>query len=84
MAIEFKDQQILGVMAGTLAQYTRDNPQPQPDENNVGDADEFGMYAMATGFLRLYYECIKAGIITPPTGEVAMPTPTHDAPDDTQ
>lgn len=83
MSLDFESQRTLGVMAGTLAQYIRDNPeQPTPDEDGVADADEFGMYAMATGFLRLYYELVKLGAIQLPDGEV--PSPTHEAPSSPQ
>ena len=69
MALDLEAQRTLGVMAGTLAQWLRENPDPRDEVNEQGeaDADEFGMYALATGFLRLYKECLDAGIIIVPT-----------------
>jgi len=59
MTIKYEHQVSLGIMAGTLATWVRDNPQAQDvDNKGVGDADEFGMYALATGFLRMYYELL--------------------------
>lgn len=68
MSLNFGQQQTLGIIAGTLAQWLKDNPDAADnvDENGFSDADEVGMYALATGFLRLYKECLEAGIITPP------------------
>lgn len=68
MALDFEQQRTLGIMAGTMAQWLRDNPDAADnvDENGFSDADEVGMYALATGFLRMYKECLDAGIITPP------------------
>ena len=68
MALDFEQQQTLGLMAGTLAQWLRDNPEAlEPDEDDLGDADEFGMFAMATGFLRMYKELLELKVIIPPT-----------------
>lgn len=66
MALDYANQVTLGIMAGTLAQWLRDNPESlDVDEKGLGDADEFGMYAMATGFLRMYRELLEAGIVQP-------------------
>lgn len=68
MALDFEQQQTLGLMAGTLAQWLRDNPEAlEPDEDGLGNADEFGMFAMATGFLRMYRELLESGAIKVPT-----------------
>ena len=68
MALDFEQQQTLGLMAGTLAQWLRDNPDAlEPDDNDLGDADEFGRFAMATGFLRMYRELLELGVIKVPT-----------------
>ena len=67
MAIDYQAQVTLGLMAGTLAEWLRDNG-PHYDELNEqgeGDADEFGMYAMATGYLRMYKELIDLGEVSP-------------------
>ncbi len=60
MALDYEHQVSLGLMAGTLAQWLRDNPEATDvDEAGLGDADEFGMHVMATGFLRMYYELVS-------------------------
>jgi len=60
MALDYETQQTLGVMAGTLAQWLKDNKGAleERDENGCADADDFGMYSLATGFLRMYHELI--------------------------
>jgi hypothetical protein len=61
MALDYQTQVSLGLMAGTLAQWLRDNPEARDlDEKGLGDADEFGMYALSTGFLRMYHELLQA------------------------
>lgn len=69
MSIDYECQQTLGIMAGTLAQWLRDNRDTalDTDDMGLGDADAFGMYTMATGFLRMYKELIDLGVIKPPT-----------------
>lgn len=72
MALSFAQQQTLGIMAGTLAQWLRDNPEAlEPDEEGLSDADEFGMFSLATGYLRMYKELLDLGVIKvpQPTGE---------------
>lgn len=69
MSLDYQQQVTLGLMAGTLAQWLRDNPEAlDVDEKGLGDADEFGMFAMATGFLRMYKELIEAGVVQPLEG----------------
>lgn len=69
MALDYGQQVTLGLMAGTLAQWLRDNPDAlEPDEQGLGDANEFGMYAMATGFLRMYRELLELGVVKPLSG----------------
>lgn len=64
--LDYQHQVTLGLMAGTLAQWLRDNPEAlDVDEKGLGDADEFGMFAMATGFLRMYRELIELGVVQP-------------------
>ena len=64
MALDYENNVSLGIMAGTLAQWLKDNPEANDiDDNGFGDADEFGMRAMATGFLRMYYELMQLGEI---------------------
>lgn len=68
--LDTEQQKTLAIMAGTLAQWLRDNTDEaveQTNEEGEADADAFGMRAMAIGYLRLYKECIDAGIITPIT-----------------
>ena len=66
MALDYATQVSLGIMAGTLEQWRRDNPDAlEPDEQGLGNADSFGMYAMATGFLRMYFELMQAGVVQP-------------------
>jgi hypothetical protein len=62
-----EQQATLRLMAGTLAQWLRDNREKydEVDDEGKADANEYGMYQLATGFLRLYYECVEAGIIDP-------------------
>lgn len=68
MALDAEQCKTLAVVAATHAQWLRDNPDALGPVNDDGerDADSFGMYTLATSFLRLYYECIQAGIITLP------------------
>jgi len=66
MSLDYATQVSLGLMAGTLEQWRRDNPDAlEPDEQGMGNADSFGMYAMATGFLRMYFELIQSGAVKP-------------------
>jgi hypothetical protein len=73
MALDFEQQRTLGLMAGTLAQWIRDNPDAlEPDEDGLSNADEYGMFSLAMGFLRMYRELLELGVIkvpTQPTGE---------------
>ncbi len=60
MALDYEHQVSLGLMAGTLSQWLQDNHEAlDVDESGLGDADEFGMHIMATGFLRMYYELVS-------------------------
>lgn len=71
MALDIDQQRTIGITAGTLAHWLKDNRERVEEmiEKGVVDPDEYGMYTMATGFIRLYKECIDHGIITPPTVE---------------
>lgn len=77
MALDYETQQTLGVMAGTLATWVRANRNARDERNEQGeaDADAFGMYSLATAFLRMYHELLLTKSITPPT--VANPTKTQ-------
>ena len=64
MSLDYKQQVTLGLMAGTMAQFLQANPQePGLDEHGLADADEWGMHALATGFLRMYHELLKHGLV---------------------
>ena len=69
MALDLEHQRALGIQAGTLAQWLKDNRQRvlEEEERGVCSPDDWGMYTMATGFLRLYKEAIDHGIIQLPT-----------------
>ena len=82
MALDAAAQATLGIMAGTLAHWMRDNQdrmeKPAIEGEGTIDAEELGMYAMATGFLRMYYELYRLGEIQDP--QAPPPPPTHDNP----
>jgi hypothetical protein len=63
MAINYRDQVTLGIVAGTLAAWLQDNGPHYDEVNDKGeaDADEFGMFTMATCYLRMYKELIDIG-----------------------
>ena len=58
--LDDRQKETLRVLAATHAQWLKSNP----DVGDTDDDDRYPMYIMATGFLRLYYEAIGAGIIT--------------------
>lgn len=60
MALDNRNKETLRVLAATHAAWLRDNR----DVGDTDDDDRYPMYIMATGFMRLYYEAIEAGIIT--------------------
>lgn len=62
-----EQQATLRIMAGTLAQWLKDNRHKydEVDKDGLANADEYGMYQISTGFMRLYFECVQAGIIDP-------------------
>jgi len=77
MALDLEHQRLLGIQAGTLSMWMKANRErvELEEANGICSPDDWGMYQMATGFLRLYKECIDHGIIV---------VPTVDAPSTTQ
>lgn len=69
MALDLEHMRALGIQAGTLAQWLKDNRERVllEEEKGICSPDDWGMYTMATGFLRLYKEAVDHGIIRLPT-----------------
>ena len=64
MSLDYQTQVTLGILAGTAAQWLRDNPEARDLTNEgLGDADEFGMYTLFTGILRMYHELLHVGSV---------------------
>lgn len=66
MALDNETHKTLATIAGTLAMWLKDNPDHKVEElteDGLADADNLGMRALATSWLRMYYELVRLGEI---------------------
>lgn len=61
MSLDARQLETLRIVAATHAEWLKDNRDVRDTKD--GDDDRYPMYVMATAFMRLYYEAIRAGLI---------------------